>query len=148
MEAFLNNDTHHTSRELPSVVKDAVLVESVSMPEDSLTVEGFDFNEGINYEKLLGSFKRTGFQGLHFGQAVEQINKMLECRDLPLEGVSEYIEEQFKPKSNCTIFLGYTSNMASAGVRYAIRFLAEHKLVDVLVTTAGGIEEDVIKCLA
>ncbi|CAI5980888.1 unnamed protein product [Closterium sp. NIES-65] len=27
-------------------------------------------------------------------------------------------------------------------------FLAKHKLVDVIVTTAGGIEEDVIKCLA
>ena len=26
-------------------------------------------------------------------------------------------------------------------------FLVEHKLVDVLVTTAGGIEEDFIKCM-
>ena len=52
------------------------------------------------------------------------------------------------PKNNCTIFLGYTSNMASCGVRENIRFLVEHKLVDCLVTTAGGIEEDLIKCLA
>merc|ERR1712002_415369 len=148
MEAFLNNDTHHTSRELPSVVKDAVLVESVSMPEDSLTVEGFDFNEGINYEKLLGSFKRTGFQGLHFGQAVEEINKMLQRRDEDMGTINEYIEQKYQPRSNCTIFLGFTSNMASAGVRDVIRFLVEHKLVDVLVSTAGGIEEDFIKCLA
>lgn len=28
------------------------------------------------------------------------------------------------------------------------RFLVEHKLVDCLVTTAGGVEEDFIKCLA
>ena len=27
------------------------------------------------------------------------------------------------PKNNCTIFLGYTSNMASCGVRENIRFL-------------------------
>jgi deoxyhypusine synthase len=33
-------------------------------------------------------------------------------------------------------------------MREIIRFLAEHKLVDVIVTTAGGIEEDIIKCLA
>ena len=45
------------------------------------------------------------------------------------------------------LFLGYTSNMVSCGNRECIRFLVEHKLVDVLVTTAGGIEEDFIKCL-
>ena len=28
------------------------------------------------------------------------------------------------------------------------RFLVEHKLVDCIVTTAGGVEEDLIKCLA
>merc|ERR1719209_2669216 len=92
--------------------------------------------------------KRTGFQALHFGQAVEEINRMLQCRDQPLGEINEYIDEKFKPRSNCTIFLGYTSNMASAGVRDVIRFLVEHKLVDVLVSTAGGIEEDFIKCLA
>lgn len=33
----------------------------------------------------------------------------------------------------------------SAGVREHIRFLVQHRLVDVLVTTAGGVEEDLIK---
>ena len=47
---------------------------------------------------------------------------------------SEDISEE-GPKNNCTIFLGYTSNMASCGVRENIRFLVEHKLVDCLVTT-------------
>lgn len=37
--------------------------------------------------------------------------------------------------------------MVSCGNRDIIRFLVQHKLVDVLVTTAGGIEEDIIKCL-
>merc|ERR1712232_730611 len=44
--------------------------------------------------------------------------------------------------------MGYTSNMISSGVRETIKFLVKHKLVDVIVTTAGGIEEDFIKCLA
>lgn len=43
------------------------------------------------------------------------------------------------------LFLGYTSNLVSAGVREHIRFLVQHRLVDVLVTTAGGVEEDLIK---
>ena len=34
-----------------------------------------------------------------------------------------------RPKSSCTIFLGYTSNMASCGVRETIRFLAQHNMV-------------------
>jgi deoxyhypusine synthase len=38
--------------------------------------------------------------------------------------------------------------MASCGVRDTIRYLAEHKMVDCIVSTAGGIEEDLIKCLA
>jgi len=54
------------------------------------------------------------------------------------------IEKKYK----CKIFLSYTSNMISSGVREIIRFLCEHHLVHVVVTTAGGIEEDIIKCLA
>ena len=43
------------------------------------------------------------------------------------------------------IFLGFTSNLISSGVREHIRFLVQHRMVDVLVTTAGGVEEDLIK---
>lgn len=43
------------------------------------------------------------------------------------------------------IFLGFTSNLISAGVREHVRFLVQHRMVDVVVTTAGGIEEDLIK---
>ncbi|XP_029814809.1 transportin-1-like, partial [Manacus vitellinus] len=53
-----------------------------------------------------------------------------------------------RPPSGCTIFLGFTSNLVSSGVRESIRYLVQHGMVDVLVTTAGGVEEDLIKCLA
>ena len=43
------------------------------------------------------------------------------------------------------MFLGFTSNLISSGVREQLRFLAQHSMVDVIVTTAGGIEEDFIK---
>lgn len=75
----------------------------------------------------------------------------MDCREKPLdEESSESFEEDdfIRRKSNCTIFLGYTSNMASCGARETIRFLVEHKMVDCIVTTAGGVEEDIIKCLA
>jgi deoxyhypusine synthase len=44
------------------------------------------------------------------------------------------------------IFLAYTSNQISCGQREIIKFLVQHKMVDVVVSTAGGIEEDFIKC--
>lgn len=51
------------------------------------------------------------------------------------------------PDTKCTIFLGYTSNLVSSGIRETICFLVKHKLVDAIVTSAGGVEEDLIKCL-
>lgn len=59
-----------------------------------------------------------------------------------------YISEKEAASIKCTIFLGYTSNMVSSGVREIIRFLVEHKMINCIVTTAGGIEEDFIKCLS
>jgi len=47
-----------------------------------------------------------------------------------------------------TIFLGYTSNLISSGLRETLRYLAQHRHISAIVTTAGGIEEDLIKCLA
>ena len=38
--------------------------------------------------------------------------------------------------------------MISCGVREVIKFLVKNQMVDCLVTTGGGIEEDFIKCLS
>jgi deoxyhypusine synthase len=45
------------------------------------------------------------------------------------------------------VFFGYTSNLISSGLREVILYLVKHKHVSAIVTTAGGIEEDFIKCL-
>lgn len=47
-----------------------------------------------------------------------------------------------------TVFLGYTSNLISSGLRDTIRYLVRNRHVSAIVTTAGGVEEDLIKCLA
>lgn len=67
--------------------------------------------------------------------------------------IAENEQDEFKDMAvrkevKCKIFLGYTSNLISSGLRETFRFLAQHKLVDVIVSSAGGIEEDFIKCLA
>ncbi|KAE8620079.1 hypothetical protein XENTR_v10010090 [Xenopus tropicalis] len=119
---------------LPNDAKGAVLMPSDSLPEGSVQVRGYDFNRGVNYEALLQSYLTTGFQATHFGQAAKEINNMIEAK--------------LASPGGCTIFLGYTSNLISSGVRETIRYLVEHSMVDIVVTTAGGIEEDLIKCLA
>ena len=94
---------------------------------EGVVVKGYDFNQGIDYGKIVKSYASTGFQATEFSKAVEIVNTMIDTK--------------------ATIFLGYTSNMASSGLRDVIRHLVEHKKVHALVTTCGGIEEDIIKCL-
>lgn len=94
---------------------------------EGISVKGFDFNNWDgDYKNLIDSYSTTGFQATHFAKAIEIIKNM---RD-----------------EKSTIYLGYTSNMVSSGLREVFRYLAEHKKIDVIVTTAGGIEEDFIKC--
>ncbi|KAM9313311.1 deoxyhypusine synthase-like [Gastrophryne carolinensis] len=118
--------------ELPYNAKCSVLRTSENLPEGTPEVKGYDFNRGINYEALLQTYMTTGFQAMHFSQAVQEVNNMINAK-------------LYSP-GGCSIYLGYTSNMISSGVREIIRYLVEHKMVDALITTAGGIEEDFMKC--
>lgn len=135
----------------PNIAVNAVLQPSQDLPAETPIVAGYDWENGTDYNKILESYANSGFQATNFGKTVVEINNMLKSRAVPLteENSDCYEEDQFiKKKTNCTIFLGYTSNMISSGLRDTIRFLIKNKLVDVIVTTAGGIEEDLIKCIA
>lgn len=114
---YAKNDEH--------IARDAILKKSVDL--DGTVIKGYDFNEGVDYKKIIESYASSGFQASHFSKAIEIVNKMLENR--------------------ATIFLGYTSNMISSGLREVFRWLVEHKKVNYVFTTGGGIEEDIIKCL-
>ncbi len=92
---------------------------------EGTSIKGYDFDQGLEFKKFLNSFKDAGFQASNLGKAVEIIKKMR--------------------KEKVTIFLGFTSNQVSSGNREIIRYLVQNKLVDCLVTTTGGIEEDFIK---
>ena len=91
------------------------------------SIRGYDFDQGVEYQKILKSFSSTGFQASNLSKAVEIINKIISER--------------------AYLYLGYTSNMVSSGLRDIFRYLVEHKKVNAIVTTAGGVEEDIIKCL-
>ncbi|MBI5390753.1 deoxyhypusine synthase [Candidatus Woesearchaeota archaeon] len=95
--------------------------------DDQPKIEGYDFSKPFDFQQFLDSYATTGFQATNLSQAIE-ITKAMQ-------------------REKATIFLGFTSNMVSSGNRDIIRYLVQHKKVHVLVTSAGGIEEDIIKCL-
>jgi deoxyhypusine synthase len=47
----------------------------------------------------------------------------------------DYLDEKVRKETKCKIFLGYTSNLVSCGIRDIVRYLVEHKKIDVIVTT-------------
>ncbi|TVY34781.1 Deoxyhypusine synthase, partial [Lachnellula subtilissima] len=123
---------------VPSSVTDAVLVQSGEMPAGSQKVEELDFNKfagrAITVDDLMSGMNNMGFQASSIGEAVRIINDMRAWRDP-------------ETSAKTTIFLGYTSNLISSGLRGTLRYLAQHSHISAIVTTAGGIEEDLIKCL-
>lgn len=98
---------------------------------EGIEIRGYDFNKPFNFEEMIKTYASTGFQASHLHKAIEILKKMKESRE----------------KEGTRVFLGFTSNMITSGLRDVIRFLVEHKYVDALVTTGGGVEEDIIKCI-
>ncbi|GAO46420.1 hypothetical protein G7K_0651-t1 [Saitoella complicata NRRL Y-17804] len=151
----------------------AVLVRSTPMPSDAKIIRGVDFEEEktpITVQELMSRMPLIGFQGTALGRACEIVNEMRNWRPEPKEETVETDEEEEAvqdskedgpvdeeaaaeassyqpPQDKTTIFLGYTSNLISSGLRETIKYLAKTKQVSCIVTTAGGVEEDFIKCL-
>ena len=90
-------------------------------------IKGYDFEKPFNLKEFINAFAHSGFQATHLAQGIEIVKAM--------------------QREKATIFLSYTSNQISSGNREIIKYLVKHKKVDVIVTSAGGIEEDIIKVL-
>ncbi|MDN5358218.1 MAG: deoxyhypusine synthase [Candidatus Diapherotrites archaeon] len=110
--------------------KDIVLKESKDV--GGVPIEGPDFDSVSSLEEVVEKYEQIGFQATHLGRAIQIWRK---------------IEEERQKGEEIRVFLGYTSNIISSGLREIIAWLVKHKKVDVIVTTAGGIEEDFIKVL-
>lgn len=91
-------------------------------------VKGFALKPGITAEELVAAYSSLGFQASHLGKAARVVEKM--------------------QREKATIFLAFTSNMVSCGLREIIAQLCERKLVHAIITSTGSIEEDVMKCSA
>lgn len=135
---------------IPSVSATAVLGESAALPPDMKPCHGHDFNSSNDIDSILKSYLSTGFQATNLALAIDQVHRMRRWR-LSDSDWKEGDDPALQPRNvrdrtRARLFLAYTSNQISCGQREVIRFLVQHRMVDVIVTTAGAIEEDLIKC--
>lgn len=107
------------------------------MTKGLMTVEGIDMdNFDGELTSILDGMLTTGGQATQVALARNMFAEIIKLRENP--------NEDERP----LVYLGYTSNMVSSGLREVFRYMCEHKLVDAVVTTGGGVEEDFIKCSA
>jgi deoxyhypusine synthase len=131
---------------------DAVLKPS-NTKETGRVIKGFDLDssERVDLDAILESYISTGIQASQLSLAMTEINKMLDwsLADEPVasDEDEDFLSPEARGNVRCRVWLSYTSNMISSGCREYIKYLVKHKMVQVLVTTAGGIEEDFVKCL-
>lgn len=90
-------------------------------------VKDFLWKHGMTIEEMVDKFGSLGFQSLELYEASEVIINM--------------------KKSGAKIFLAFTSNMATSGLRGFFAQLIKLGVVDVVVTTSGSIEEDIMKAV-
>lgn len=88
-------------------------------------VKDLKWEKKIKVDELVENLGCVGFQASEMKKAVDVILKM--------------------KKSGAKVFLTYTSNMVTSGLRGFFAQLIELGMVDVIVTTVGGIEEDIMK---
>lgn len=105
--------------------KENVMVKPENTLEGWPEVKGHNFEENMSLKQFIDAFYGIGFQATNLYKAVKIFQAMQD--------------------EKATIFLGFTSNMGTSGIRDIITYLTKNNLVQVLVTTAGAIEEDIIK---
>lgn len=88
-------------------------------------VNDFTWKKGMTVKDLVSSYGNIGYQSIQLKRASDVIVKM--------------------KKDSAKIFLTYTSNMVTSGLRGFFAQLIKLKIANVIVTTVGGIEEDIMK---
>ena len=88
-------------------------------------VKDLIWKSGTSIKDLVNDFSNLGYQATELSEAVNVIIKM----------------KQNKAK----IFLTFTSNMTTSGLRGFFAQLCKLKIPDILVTTSGSIEEDIMR---
>jgi len=90
-------------------------------------VKDFLWKPGMSVEECVDSFGSLGYQATELNEASKVILKM--------------------KRAGAKIFLTFTSNMVTSGLRGFFAQLCKMKIPNILVTTSGSIEEDLMKAV-
>ena len=88
-------------------------------------VKDFVWKKGMTVKEMVDDFSSLGFQSIELARARDVIVKM--------------------KKNSAKIYLTFTSNMVTSGLRGFFAQLIKLKIPSIIVTTAGGLEEDIMK---
>jgi len=90
-------------------------------------VKDFLWKPGMTIKECVDSFDSLGFQAAELSEAVKVVLKM--------------------KRSKAKVFLTFTSNMVTSGLRGFFAQLCKLDIPNILVTTSGAIEEDLMKAV-
>ena len=90
-----------------------------------MNVKDFQWKKDITVKELIQQYGQVGFQSVELAKAADVFVKM--------------------KKNSAKVFLTFTSNMVTSGLRGFFAQLIKLKFADVIVTTVGGLEEDIMK---
>ena len=90
-------------------------------------VKDFLWKQNMTVTECVDSFGSLGYQAIELNEARNVVLKM--------------------KRSGAKVFLTFTSNMVTSGLRGFFAQLCKLKIPDILVTTSGSIEEDIMKSI-
>ena len=88
-------------------------------------VKDFIWTPNMTVEQLVDSFGNLGYQSIELNEAAKVVLKM--------------------KRDKSKVFLTFTSNMVTSGLRGLFAQLCKLQIPNILVTTSGSIEEDIMK---
>jgi len=90
-------------------------------------VKDLNWHAGMTVSELVESFDSLGFQAIELSEASKVVLKM--------------------KRNGAKVFLTFTSNMVTSGLRGFFAQLCKMRIPHILVTTSGAIEEDLMKAV-
>ncbi len=99
------------------------MVEKVEFEAEK--IKGITVESGVKASELVKRMRSCGLQASELAKAVEVIKEM--------------------KRDGATVFLTFTSNMVSCGLRELFAQLVREKFVDCIITGIGSVEEDLMK---
>ncbi|MBN1792954.1 deoxyhypusine synthase family protein [Candidatus Woesearchaeota archaeon] len=88
-------------------------------------IKDFKWKEGMSVSEFVEDLGQVGFQSIELSKAAGAVVRM--------------------KKAGAKIFLSFTSNMVTSGLRGFFAQVIRLGMADIVVTTVGGIEEDIMK---